>query len=143
MPFTYAQDTGALFDPNGVLLVRGYSGNTTGLNNPMAQNRVGVGPLPQGVYTIGPPHSPVDHLGPLALPLYPDHANAMFGRSGFFMHGDNSKMNHTASNGCIIMPPQVRKTVNEAYVKKLHVVATEVEARDLYVPAPIPLVVTA
>ena len=132
--FSYAQETGALFDPHGVLLVRGYSGNTTGLNNPAAQTRVGVGPLPQGVYTVGPPHSPVDHLGPIALPLYPDHHNQMFGRSGFFMHGDNSAMNHTASNGCIIMPPQVRHDVSASTDKLLRVVAAEAEARALYAP---------
>ncbi len=130
--FAYAQDTGALFDPKGVLLVRGYSGNSTGLNNPAQDDRVGVGPIPVGDYTVGPPHTPLDHLGPLALPLYPNHANVMHGRSGFFMHGDNSKMNHTASDGCIIMPPQVRKTVNDSHDKLLRVVAKENVARGLH-----------
>lgn len=124
MAFTYAQDSGALYDPNGVLMMRGYSGNGAGLNNPAMDDRVGVGPIPVGDYTVGAPHAPIDHLGPLALPLYPAKTNNMKGRSGFFMHGDNSRLNHTASNGCVIMPPQVRKTVNEASVKQLTVVAT-------------------
>ena len=80
MAFTYAQDSGALYDPNGVLMMRGYSGNGAGLNNPAMDDRVGVGPIPVGDYTVGAPHAPIDHLGPLALPLYPAKTNNMKGR---------------------------------------------------------------
>lgn len=123
MTWFYVQSTGELHEPSGKTLAKGYSGNTAGLNNPSAQARIGVGPIPVGEYTVGPPHVPVDHLGPVALPLWPAPANNMHGRSGFFMHGDNAAMNHTASHGCIIMPPIVRRAVNASADKRLHVVA--------------------
>lgn len=46
--------------------------------------------------------------------LDPDDGNEMFGRSLFRMHGDNAAMNHTASDGCIIMGLAVRLEVAEA-----------------------------
>lgn len=122
MTWTYTQTTGELRDASGNLKASGYSGNTWGLNNPAAQYQIGIGPIPTGDYTIGPPHSPVDHLGPLALPLWPAKTNEMHGRAGFFMHGDNRFGNHTASNGCIIMSPTVRQAVHLSLDKQLRVV---------------------
>lgn len=109
MNFVYQQSTGRL-TRNGVLLSTGYSGHGDGLNNPAMQNIVGVGPLPQGMYTIQPP-TQHPKLGPIAMALLPHPDNIMYGRSGFFMHGDNTAMNHTASDGCIIQPPTVRNVV--------------------------------
>jgi hypothetical protein len=123
MTWTYTQDSGDIRDPSGSLKATGYSGNTWGLNNPKAQFHIGVGPIPQGEYTIGPPHHPVDHLGPFALPLWPHTTNEMHGRSGFFIHGDNRAMNHSASNGCIILPPQIRIVIDESADKQLRVIA--------------------
>lgn len=111
MAWTYQQSTGQLTDPNGNVVATGYSGHNGGINDPSQQSVPNVGPLPQGNYTIGPAHTPPDHLGPVALPLYPDPANEMFGRFGFFMHGDNQFMNHTASDGCLIFPLVVREQV--------------------------------
>jgi hypothetical protein len=122
MTWTYAQKTGAL-SRDGVHIADGYSGNTIGLNNPDMQDAVGVGPVPRGEYTIGPPHQPIDHLGPDALPLYPEPTNDMCGRSGFFIHGDNPRMNHTASNGCIILGPAFRKAMVDSRDTVLVVVA--------------------
>jgi hypothetical protein len=133
--YVYAQDTGAMFDVRGVLLHRGYSGNHTGLNNPADEDVRAVGPLPCGLYTIGPARNPIDHLGPIALPLMPAVTNEMFGRSAFFIHGDNAAGNHSASDGCIIMPPDVRATIDRGYVRQLQVVATEVEAHGMFTSA--------
>ena len=110
MAWIYEQSTGNL-SLNTVFIGKGYSGIATGLNNPAAQDQPNIGPIPQGTYTIGPAHTPPDHLGPLAMPLYPDPGNTMFGRFGFFMHGDNQLMNNTASNGCIIMSYDIRHQV--------------------------------
>ena len=110
MTWEYVQKTGAL-SHNGNPVATGYSGNTIGLNNPDVQNKIGIGPIPCGTYTIGPPHQPIDHLGPIALPLYPAPANEMFGRLGFFIHGDNPAMDHTASDGCIIFGPTIRQAI--------------------------------
>ncbi len=122
MTWTYVQTTGAL-SHDGEPIGTGYSGNTTGLNNPAAQGQVGIGPIPCGTYTIGPPHQPVDHLGPFALPLIPASTNEMLGRSGFFIHGDNTAMDHTASNGCIILVRPLRREIVYSDDKTLGVVA--------------------
>jgi hypothetical protein len=119
MPWTFEIATGNLLDPDGALLATGYSGNGVGRNNTMYQSTKDVGPIPIGVYTIGPAiNSP--EMGPIAMPLTPDPLNEMFDRDGFFMHGDNST--HTASDGCIIMPPNARQQVNGSTDKKLEVV---------------------
>lgn len=122
MTWTYVQSTGAL-SHDGEPIGTGYSGNTTGLNNPAAQGQVGVGPIPCGTYKIGPPHDPPDHLGPIALPLVPAASNQMLGRSGFFIHGDNTAMNQTASNGCIILARPLRREIVDSDDSALVVVA--------------------
>jgi hypothetical protein len=48
---------------------------------------------------------------------------SLFGRSGFLIHGDNSKGNSSASNGCIILPRWARLEVAGSPVKSLLVVA--------------------
>ncbi len=55
MSFQYQQSTGE-FRRDGVLLAMGFSGNGAGMNNPAMQERVNVGPIPQGVYTVEPAH---------------------------------------------------------------------------------------
>lgn len=127
MAWIYVQRTGSIYLPNGKKMGVGYSGNTVGLNNPGAQDKIGVGPVPRGVYTIGPAHTPVDHLGALAMPLIPNKANDMHGRSGFFIHGDNSHLNHTASNGCIILSRGFRQSIDDSTNDQLVVVAEENE----------------
>ena len=48
---------------------------------------------------------------PIAFPLTPDSDNNMYGRSGFMIHGDNAQ--NDASQGCIIMPRDVRELLHE------------------------------
>jgi hypothetical protein len=122
MPWFYQQSTGTL-SLNTIFVGKGYSGHGIGLNNPSAQSQENVGPLPQGTYTIGPPHNPPDHLGPVALPLIPTPGNMMFGRFGFFMHGDNQFANQTASDGCIVMSHDIRVQVAASTDKSLVVTA--------------------
>ena len=123
--WTYEQATGKLFD-NGVLVETGYAGgnegrNPEGVNNSELQQEKGIGPLPKGLYQFGTPveHS---HLGPFAIPLLPDSTNEMFNRSGFYMHGDTSAMNHSASEGCIIMPRAIREQCDSSQDRQLEVV---------------------
>lgn len=125
MAFTYVQRTGSIYWPDGKKMGIGYSGHGTGLNNPDMQASVGIGPLPIGIYFIAPPHTPVDHLGPVALPLVPDKGNNMHGRSGFLIHGDNWAMNHTASNGCVILSRGFREMISGTNDKVLRVVAED------------------
>jgi hypothetical protein len=112
MPFQYQQSTGIL-TRDEQQLAEGYSGNHVGLNNPQMQESRSVGPIPQGNYTILPPHAD-EKVGPVAMTLVPDPLNLMFGRADFLIHGDNAAMDHTASEGCIIMPHAVRVAVGQA-----------------------------
>lgn len=125
MSWGYVQRSGSIRDPSGVKRAIGYSGHGLGLNNPYLQDAHAVGPIPVGSYDIGAPQSPVGHLGPLAMPLIPAKGNAMHGRSAFFIHGDNQKMDHTASDGCIILPPDVRRMIAESSDRLLIVIAEE------------------
>lgn len=122
MPWVYEQATGRL-RLNTVFVGTGYSGHGAGLNDPAAQNQPNVGPIPLGSYSIGPVHTPPDHLGPDALPLLPDASNQMFGRFGFFIHGDNENLDHTASNGCIILAHDIRSQIAAGSDKTLSVVS--------------------
>lgn len=125
--FIYVQRTGHLYTDSGKILGNGYSGRGPGLNNPHMQNVRAVGPAPCGSYTIDPARTPVDHLGPLAMPLEPDPKNQMFGRSEFFIHGDNASGNHSASDGCIILPHATRQQIDNSSDDVLVVVAEETD----------------
>ena len=111
----YEQSTGDLYNPEGVKVATGYAGgncgrNPEGVNNPDLQGVRSVGPLPVGKYKIGVPLMQ-SHLGPLAIPLTPHLDNDMLGRSGFYIHGDTAALNHSASEGCIIIPRAIRMAV--------------------------------
>lgn len=127
MTWTYIQQNGRLYGPTGKLVGIGYSGRGAGLNNPAADMIHRVGPIPCGTYTIGAPLDPPDHLGPLAMPLTPGAGNVMFGRSGFYVHGDNAALNHTASDGCVILPRGFRQMIADSEDRALRVVATDVK----------------
>ncbi len=93
---------------NGSLAGTGYSGTRAGRNNPAMQNVENVGPLPQGVWKIGPAHFDGD-LGPCVMDLTPGAGTDTFGRSLFRIHGNN--VADDASHGCIIMGPAVRQEI--------------------------------
>jgi hypothetical protein len=107
MSWAYQIALGTLQDPTGAIIGHGYAGHGEGLNNPALCNVRDVGPLPQGTYTIGQPLND-KQVGVFAMPLTPDPLNEMFGRSAFFIHGDNPELNHTASDGCIILIHPIR-----------------------------------
>ncbi len=109
--FVFIRETGVFLFDGTVLCDTAYSGHGPGVNNPDLQDIRNVGPLPAGTYLIGPAKEPIDRLGPVALPLTPNPDNQMFGRDEFFIHGDNAQMNHTASDGCIILPRNIRDQI--------------------------------
>jgi hypothetical protein len=137
MAHTYEQSTGRWLDPDGALLTVGYSGNGAGLNNPGMQMVHDTGPLPEGVYLIGPPTTTVRH-GPDALPLTPDAANQMYGRSDFMVHGDEvlHPGMHLASDGCIIMSRSARDAIWASGDRQLSVVANAVLTPRMVVTDP-------
>jgi hypothetical protein len=92
-------------------MAKGYAGAGDGKNDPLKQGVRNVGPLPVGLYVIGLPVEGTK-MGPLAIPLEPHHKNEMFGRSEFYIHGDNAT--HTASTGCIIMDRPTRQKIMDS-----------------------------
>jgi hypothetical protein len=116
--WVYAQKSGELTH-DGAFEGTGYSGTGGARNNPDAQQIAATGPIPQGVYDIG---TACDHkrLGRCAMPLYPEKTDAMFGRMGFFIHGDNAI--HDASHGCIILGPAIRHLIAASPDRKLTVI---------------------
>lgn len=127
--WTYSQKSGEL-NQDGNKVATGYSGAGTGKNNPEMQNVHNVGPIPQGDWTVtGPPVDTKTH-GPYVLKLTPSDETETFGRSGFLMHGDSKERPGTASQGCIIMPKQVREQVWNSGDHDLKVVADASPAED-------------
>jgi RHS repeat-associated protein len=92
----------------------GYSGHGPGVNNPAMQDVSGIGPLPTGNYSIRPMQNNTTGSGVLlrsSMRLTPDPTNDMFDRAGFLIHGDNSRNNHSASEGCIILNLAARNQI--------------------------------
>lgn len=121
MPFTYCQSTGILTFPDGAQTAQGYSGMGEGFDNPADEAVPNTGPIPVGTYIIGPAF---DHpqCGPMTMRLAPTPDTNTFGRSGFCIHGDSRAMNHTASHGCVIVPPYPRALIAQAEDRVLVVV---------------------
>ena len=122
----FEQSTGRLFSDDGKHAATGYAGGAGGkvpesVNNPAYEQQKGVGPLPKGKYKFGYPGNH-PHLGPFAIPLIPYPENEMYNRDSFFCHGDNFQMNESASDGCIIMPRQVREEMWNSPIHDLEVV---------------------
>ncbi len=119
--WTYQQSTGNLsFD--GQLVGSGYSGAGTSLaagrNNPDLENVPNIGPIPRGLWLIGPSFSHPTK-GPVCMNLSPVGHNAL-GRSGFMIHGNNTT--NDASEGCIILGPGLREQIANSIDRLLRVV---------------------
>lgn len=99
---------------NGELVGTGYSGNTAGLNNPAMDDVHNVGPIPTGQWVIGDFFDDPGGKGPIVARLTPGPNTPTFNRSGFMLHGDNPAMDHTASDGCIILSHDIRQQIMES-----------------------------
>ena len=83
----YDQLSGGL-SQDGQRVATGYSGFGPGKNNPDMENVPDVGPIPRGVYDIGPMHDTTTH-GPHVMALTPEPGTDTLGRDGFLIHGDS------------------------------------------------------
>ncbi len=110
MAWKWDQSDGALYDPKGKLVAKGYSGFEFGKNNPALQHKVATGPIPAGKWTIGTPRNSVN-VGPYAMDLKPVAGTQTFGRSAFMIHGDSARQPGKASRGCIILPRPIREMI--------------------------------
>jgi len=113
----YEQSTGNVYhaDSSGNLQLvgSGYSGLGTGVNNPGWQTVPFQGPIPQGHWHIGPSHTTL-RQGPMTMNLDACPETDTFGRDDFRIHGDNRSHNHSASEGCVILPPDVREQIQDS-----------------------------
>jgi hypothetical protein len=117
MPILYIQDSGKVYQTHSpgspaTFLGIAYAGRGDGLNNPAAQWKTGIGPLPAASYAIGP-RDTTTHLGPFVWALTPAPGSDMRGRGGFFIHWDNSARNFTGSEGCIVAPPALMAALDK------------------------------
>lgn len=111
--FTWNVKRGVLHYRNGDQVERigiGYAGHPPYVNDPEAERLVARGPIPRGAYRIGRPFNHV-RLGPVCMFLEPVGDTDMFGRSGFFIHGDNAYGNQSGSHGCIVLPRKGRDRI--------------------------------
>jgi ribosomal protein L37E len=117
-PMKYFYDVywGALYDSDprdpinlAKLVAVGYSGHQPAINDIHSQSAKNVGPIPTGTYTLVlNTISPEKGSTPI-FDLRPATSNRMFGRDSFMIHGDTEEMDHTASDGCIVMAHNFRQ----------------------------------
>lgn len=117
----YGQKSGKL-GLDGQYLGMAYSGHNGGINNPAMEADAGVGPIPRGRWKIVAWLNTHPILGPCVAQLEPDGHDA-HGRSGFFIHGDNARLNHSASHGCIVANRFIRNRLRDSGETELTVVA--------------------
>ena len=120
--WSYSQSTGQIVDGLGNLVGTGYSGFALGKNNPASQAVQDVGPIPEGLWSIGNPYTDPEK-GPVVMRLTPDPSTTTFGRSGFLIHGDSILHPGAASHGCIILAHDIRVAISLSQHKLLNVTA--------------------
>lgn len=87
-----------------------YSGKGSVRDDPDATALKGQGPIPVGIYrALAPRTHPT--LGPVAIPLEAHPSTETYGRSGFYIHGDNGRADYSASSGCIVCQRSARLRV--------------------------------
>jgi hypothetical protein len=108
----YAQSSGAWASSDGTVLAVGcLAGNNLiakDMNNPLSQCLSNRGPLPRGVYGIGP-LGYQEAVHSQGCKLTPAPTNEMCGRSGFYLHLRNPAHiafdgTNASSDGCITFP---------------------------------------
>lgn len=116
--YVYAQKTGK-FSLDGKELATGYSGKGDGKNNPDKEGVRNVGPIPAGKYQLSKPR---EYKGMKnCFDVTPDGHNAL-GRTEFLIHGDSKKNPGAASEGCIILEPEIRQKIADSGITRLRVV---------------------
>jgi hypothetical protein len=104
----FRQSAGTL-EHNGRRIAGGYSGaRSAGIN--LYETVRNFGPIPRGLYTIGRSFSRKSPSYVLSLSPVGHDAD---GRTGFLIHGDyrDARRSGTASEGCIILPLDIRKAI--------------------------------
>jgi hypothetical protein len=119
--WTFNSSNGALAHDGALVTVLGWSGHDEGRNNPRLEDEPDIGPIPRGVWEIGPVFDSETH-GPVAMRLAPAEDTKTFGRGGFLIHGASILNPGESSKGCIILPRTVRLEIAGSDDKMLEVV---------------------
>jgi hypothetical protein len=106
----------------GALVSRGYAGNGRGVNNPAMQSAQGIGPIPRGRWKMTELRLTGASTGPYTIVLEPLAGTDACGRSAFRIHGDNARLDQSASHGCIILPRAIRERIWNSGDRDLEVV---------------------
>ena len=122
--WTYLVDSGWLLNPVGDHFAQGYSGAPGAVNDPTKQTIPDVGPIPEGMWSVGTPYDDAN-TGPYTLPLTPQEGTETFGRGEFKIHGDSIEFpgQQKASEGGIILARTVREAIAISVDFDLRVVA--------------------
>jgi hypothetical protein len=127
----YSQKDGTLMDMEDQLVGKGYSGAPGNVNDPDSQGKKDQGVIPEGTWIIGEvTESSKDTRGKgeNLIHLKPDAATTervrAMGRdpNTFYIHAGKINGERTASQGCIIMDKDKRKTLRELQGAKIRVV---------------------
>lgn len=112
MILEFSQSTGNVRKDGGVLVASGWAGRGDGKNNPDAQHLRSFGPLPRGLYKVGPWEDEHPGLGPIVARLTQVEGDT-YGRNAFYIHGPamNPDKYGQESKGCIVLPRPGRLAV--------------------------------
>lgn len=130
--FVWIQDEGVMLDDAGNEVAEGWAGHGAGRNNPAMQPVHEVGPLPQGLYDVGPWGDASSvlgypaHLGPFIARLTQVEGET-FGRDGFYIHGPGGADPTQSSKGCVEIMRVQRLQVMAMRPDQLRVVGTRAQ----------------
>ena len=123
MILTYSQaHPRMLLDGKPIMGAPLYSGHGPGLNNPLRESMHDIGPIPAGLWHIVRWDDHHGDKGPVVAVLEPIGHDA-YGRTGFLVHGDNSKGDFSASHGCIVASHAIRQAMRESGATHILVVS--------------------
>jgi type VI secretion system (T6SS) effector TldE1-like protein len=120
MPWIYHQRSGLLeyrWQHAAHSVGTGYSGAPGAVNDPTQEAIHFRGPIPKGRYRVGT----IFHhheKGPHVMSLTPVGHSAHH-RTDLLIHGDNDDLNHTASQGCVILAPEMRLRIGHSHDRTL------------------------
>ena len=100
----------------------GYSGKGSAQNDPLAEELPNAGPIPEGMWQIGAPQNHPT-LGEYVLALTPEKETLTFGRSDFYIHGENPAHPGQSSHGCIVADRETRSRIWQVGDRTLQVIA--------------------
>ena len=101
---------------------KGYSGKGPAQNDPLAEELPNAGPIPEGMWQIGAPQNHPT-LGEYVLALTPEKETLTFGRTDFYIHGDNPAHPGQSSDGCIVADKETRSRIWQVGDRGLQVIA--------------------